>query len=109
MNNSLKKDLLKLKASILQYLQSLRSNQLPELALSSQLSSIKSQIQERNSSIVKDTAAREEKIKTLKHETESKKQEFFCKSKALLSSYSNLESKLSEVEEELKLSADCSI
>lgn len=97
-----------MKVYVLQYIQMLRSNPSAELNLNPYLLSISAKIQQCNIHIVRESSDRESKIKSLKQEIHSLKQEYFNKCSKLISSYTSLQSKLQQVDEELLLSQNLS-
>lgn len=58
---------------------------------------------------MKESAARIDRIKSLKNEIEATKQEYYRKCNKMISIYNKLDSKLNEVSEEIALSEKCSI
>lgn len=103
MSNSLKQDIRALKASVFQYLQSLRASPNSELTILPLLQSISLKITECNHQLVKESADRIDRISYLKKEIQSKDLEYYTKCAKMIELNKKFEEKLKEVEEETQL------
>lgn len=108
MSNSLKQDIRALKASVFQYLQSLRTSPNCELTILPLLQSISLKITERNYQLVKESADRIDRISFLKKEIQSKEFEYYTKCAKMIELNKKFEEKLKEVDEETQLATNTS-
>jgi TRAP-type uncharacterized transport system substrate-binding protein len=97
-----------MKNQTFQYLQQLRNNPKIDNTLLACVSPIHTKLSERKSHVVKASAIRSDKIKSLKQDIESKKKEYYTKCKILVDSYNLLESKINLIDSHNFESMKCS-